>query len=45
MGNMRVKDLLKTLDEIAAFGLAEKWDNVGLMLGEENKSIKLPSLA
>jgi dinuclear metal center YbgI/SA1388 family protein len=40
MGNMRVKDLLKALNEIAAFGLAEKWDNVGLMLGEENKSIK-----
>ncbi len=40
MGKMRVKDLLKTLDEIAAFGLAEEWDNVGLMLGEPNKSIK-----
>jgi dinuclear metal center YbgI/SA1388 family protein len=37
---MRVKDLLKILDEIAAFGLAEQWDNVGLMLGEPNKSIK-----
>lgn len=40
MGKMRVKDLLKTLDEIAAFGLAEQWDNVGLLLGEPNKSIK-----
>jgi dinuclear metal center YbgI/SA1388 family protein len=40
MGNMRVKDLLTTLDEIAAFGLAEHWDNVGLMLGEENRSVK-----
>ena len=40
MGKMRVKDLLKTLDEIAAFGLAEQWDNVGLMLGEPNRSIK-----
>jgi dinuclear metal center YbgI/SA1388 family protein len=40
MGKMRVKDLLKTLDEITAFGLAEQWDNVGLMLGEPNRSIK-----
>jgi len=40
MGKMRVKDLLKTLDEIAAFGLAEQWDNVGLMLGEPNRAIK-----
>ena len=40
MGKIRVKDLLKTLDEIAAFGLAEEWDNVGLMLGEPHKSIK-----
>ena len=40
MGEMTVKDLLETLDEIAAFGLAEQWDNVGLMLGELNKSIK-----
>jgi dinuclear metal center YbgI/SA1388 family protein len=36
---MFVKDLLNTLDEIAAFGLAEQWDNVGLMLGDPNKSI------
>lgn len=40
MGEMTVKDLLETLDEIAAFGLAEQWDNVGLMLGEPNKSIR-----
>jgi dinuclear metal center YbgI/SA1388 family protein len=40
MGEMRVKDLLEILDEIAAFGLAEEWDNVGLMLGEPNRSIK-----
>lgn len=37
---MRVKDLLKTLDAIAAFGLAAEWDNVGLMLGEPGKSIE-----
>ena len=40
MGNMRVKDLLRTLDEIAAFDLAEEWDNVGLMLGEPGRTIK-----
>jgi dinuclear metal center YbgI/SA1388 family protein len=40
MGKMTVKDLLEILDEIAAFGLAEQWDNVGLMLGELNKSLK-----
>jgi len=40
MEKMTVKDLLKTLDEIAAFGLAEQWDNVGLMLGALGKSIK-----
>ena len=39
-GKMTVKELLKTLDGIAAFGLAEQWDNVGLMLGEPNKSIR-----
>lgn len=37
---MTVKDLLKTLDKIAAFGLAEQWDNVGLMLGEPNRPVK-----
>jgi dinuclear metal center YbgI/SA1388 family protein len=40
VGKMKIKDLLKTLDEIAAFGLAEEWDNVGLMLGEPNRSIR-----
>jgi len=37
---MIVKDLLKTLDTIAAFGLAEQWDNVGLMLGDPNQLIR-----
>ena len=37
---MTVKDLLKTLDKIAAFGLAEQWDNVGLMLGDPNQPIR-----
>lgn len=37
---MRVKDLLKTLDEVAAFSLAAEWDNVGLMLGEPGRPVK-----
>jgi dinuclear metal center YbgI/SA1388 family protein len=37
---MKVKDLLKILDETAAFGLAEQWDNVGLMLGNTNQTIR-----
>lgn len=37
---MRIKDLLSILDEIAAFSLAEQWDNVGLMLGEPKRSVK-----
>ncbi|MDX1776344.1 MAG: Nif3-like dinuclear metal center hexameric protein [Desulfobulbales bacterium] len=40
MTTLTVKDLLGTLDEIAAFSLAEQWDNVGLMLGELNKPIR-----
>ena len=39
-GKMTVKDLLKALDKIAAFGLAEEWDNVGLMLGDPNQPVK-----
>jgi dinuclear metal center YbgI/SA1388 family protein len=37
---MTVKDLLDTLEEIASFGLAEEWDNVGLMLGSPKQRIK-----
>jgi dinuclear metal center YbgI/SA1388 family protein len=39
-GKMTVKDLLKVLDKIAGFGLAEQWDNVGLMLGDLNQHLK-----
>jgi dinuclear metal center YbgI/SA1388 family protein len=38
--NLTVKDLLKTLDKIAAFSLAEQWDNVGLMVGDPDQKIK-----
>jgi dinuclear metal center YbgI/SA1388 family protein len=37
---MTVKDLLKALDKFTAFGLAEQWDNVGLMLGSPNQTIR-----
>lgn len=37
---MTVNDLLKILDKIAAFGLAEQWDNVGLMVGDPNQQIR-----
>jgi dinuclear metal center YbgI/SA1388 family protein len=38
--NLTVKDLLEILDKIAAFGLAEQWDNVGLMVGDPGKHIQ-----
>jgi len=37
---MTVKDLLESLNDIAAFGLAEQWDNVGLMLGAPSQAVK-----
>ncbi len=36
---MKVKDLLEILDEIAAFNMAEQWDNVGLLVGEKNRAV------
>jgi len=38
--NLTIKDLLETLDKIAAFGLAEQWDNVGLMVGDPDQQIQ-----
>jgi dinuclear metal center YbgI/SA1388 family protein len=38
--NLTVKDLLEILDKIAAFGLAEQWDNVGLMVGDPGRQIQ-----
>ena len=38
--NLTVKNLLETLDKIAAFGLAELWDNVGLMVGDPDQQIQ-----
>ena len=36
---MTIKDLLAILDNFAAFGLAEKWDNVGLMVGSKEQQV------
>jgi dinuclear metal center YbgI/SA1388 family protein len=38
--NATVNSILKTLDEIATFGLAEQWDNVGLMVGDPDQEIQ-----
>jgi dinuclear metal center YbgI/SA1388 family protein len=37
--DMRVKDLLGTLDRIAPFKLAEAWDNIGLLVGDPERKI------
>lgn len=34
-----LQDLLAVLDEIAAFELAESWDNVGVMVGDPGQSV------
>lgn len=34
-----IKNLLEHLDEIAAFSLAESWDNVGLMVGSPDQEV------
>ena len=38
--NLKVKKILETLDKIAAFSLAEQWDNVGLMVGDPDQEIQ-----
>lgn len=35
-----VKDIMKFMEQIAPKDLAENWDNVGLMIGNENQEIK-----
>ena len=37
--DLTIKDLLAILDNFAAFGLAEKWDNVGLMVGSKEQQV------
>lgn len=37
---MLVKDLVNMMDEIAPFALAEEYDNVGLLVGDETAEVK-----
>lgn len=37
---VKCEDVLKYLDEIAPFELAEEWDNSGLLIGSKRQSIK-----
>jgi dinuclear metal center YbgI/SA1388 family protein len=38
-GQLTVKDLLEILEGIAPVGLAEQWDNVGLMIGKPDQEV------
>ena len=42
---MKCKEVMETLEKIAPSYLAEKWDNVGLLAGREDKEIKKILLA
>lgn len=35
-----IKDIIKCLDEIAPFAIAESWDNVGLLVGNRNRQVR-----
>lgn len=35
-----IKDIIKCLDEIAPFAIAESWDNVGLLVGNRNREVR-----
>jgi dinuclear metal center YbgI/SA1388 family protein len=37
---MKLSDILRVLDGIAPFDLAEKWDNVGLIVGDAGQEIR-----
>jgi dinuclear metal center YbgI/SA1388 family protein len=36
---MKTQELLEILEEIVPFELAEKWDNIGLLVGDKNQEI------
>ena len=42
---MKLLDVLTLLDSIAPFDLAEKWDNVGLLVGDTDQEIKTAIIA
>ncbi len=37
---VKLNDLLNCLDKIAPFGLAESWDNVGLLIGDPEREVR-----
>ncbi|HOK96805.1 MAG TPA: Nif3-like dinuclear metal center hexameric protein [Anaerohalosphaeraceae bacterium] len=37
---MKIKEIAQAIEEIAPLGLAQEWDNVGLLIGDPAKSIK-----
>ena len=37
---MKVKDIAAQIEKIVPLGLAQNWDNVGLLLGSEDKNVK-----
>ena len=42
---MKIRDLLTKLDQIAPFSSAEEWDNVGLLVGDEEREVETVLLA
>ena len=37
---MKLKKIAEKIEEIAPLKLAQKWDNVGLLIGDEEKNVK-----
>ena len=37
---MKIKDIAQAVEKIAPLELAQDWDNVGLLIGDPNKTIK-----
>lgn len=37
---MRIKDIAPVIEQIAPLGLAQDWDNVGLLVGDPNRTMK-----
>jgi len=42
---MRVKDVAAAVEEIAPLGLAQDWDNVGLLIGDPDRNVRKTLLA
>ncbi|MCR5346479.1 MAG: Nif3-like dinuclear metal center hexameric protein [Fretibacterium sp.] len=42
---MRIRELLRAIDEIAPFSLAEEWDNIGLMIGDLEAPVQRVAVA